>query len=202
MTRAVIVSSLARSMLTSSRRSTLPDMSGTSPHLASITLRLASGWAKRKSAPRAICSPPPKQMPWTAAMTGTGRVRQRKATSWARFAILPWGRSSNREAFKGFDITDLISSPAQKALPSPLRTTARTPGMLCSCRAASRIEVNMSMSSAFNLSGRFKHTVATPAESVETRTQPLEPLVLISLAPTSCATVDAHRPQQNPLRSP
>ena len=37
----------------------IPDMSGIRPHLASSTDHCASGVEKRKSAPRAICSPPP-----------------------------------------------------------------------------------------------------------------------------------------------
>jgi hypothetical protein len=32
----------------------------------------ASGAAMRMSAPSAICGPPPKQLPWIAAITGAG----------------------------------------------------------------------------------------------------------------------------------
>ena len=52
------------------------DMSGIRPHLTSITDSRASGVAIRMSAASAICSPPPKQLPWTAAITGTGSLSQ------------------------------------------------------------------------------------------------------------------------------
>ena len=52
------------------------DMSGISPHLISITDRRASGVAILMSAASAIWSPPPKQVPCTAAITGIGSAIQ------------------------------------------------------------------------------------------------------------------------------
>ena len=51
-------------------------MSGISPWTISIAERRVSGAAIRMSAPSAICSPPPKQAPCSAAITGTGSSRQ------------------------------------------------------------------------------------------------------------------------------
>ena len=57
-------------------------MSGMIPHLPSSTDQRESGVAKRKSAASAICSPPPRQWPCTAAITGTGTRRQAQHASW------------------------------------------------------------------------------------------------------------------------
>ena len=64
-------------------------MSGTRPHLTSMMLSLASGAAMRMSAPRAICMPPPKQLPWMAAITGTGTSIQSVAARWASWRACP-----------------------------------------------------------------------------------------------------------------
>jgi len=55
------------------------------------------------------------------------------------------------------------SSPAQKALPSPASTTARSPFIVLSSSPAAMIASNCSGSSAFILSGRLKRTQATPS---------------------------------------
>ncbi len=81
--RAVNVSSLATSMPTSRGSARVMPMSGIRPQRDSITDSVASGAAIRMSAPSAICRPPPKQLPWTAAITGTGTSLQPVATRWA-----------------------------------------------------------------------------------------------------------------------
>ncbi len=70
------VSSLATSLPTRRGSDCVIAMSGTRPHLISITAIRTSGAAIRMSAPSAICRPPPKQTPWTAAITGTGTSDQ------------------------------------------------------------------------------------------------------------------------------
>ena len=75
-TRPVNVRSLATSLGTSRGKVWLIDISGISPHLTSMTDRRESRVAILMSAPSAICSPPPRQLPWTAAITGTGSVTQ------------------------------------------------------------------------------------------------------------------------------
>jgi hypothetical protein len=92
--RAVKVNSLATSTPTSRGSARVIPMSGTSPQRASITDSVASGAAIRMSAPRAICRPPPKQLPWIAAITGTGTSPHPVETRWAKFAGSPSGRSS------------------------------------------------------------------------------------------------------------
>jgi hypothetical protein len=87
--------SLAVAIEVSSRSSTLPPMSGISPHLASMMLNRQVAVEKRKSHPRAICRPPPRHTPWTHAITGTGRVRHSQATLCAKFAMDPSGRRSS-----------------------------------------------------------------------------------------------------------
>ena len=59
-----------------------PAMSGMRPCLISMTDMRVSGATMRMSAPSAICRPPPKATPCTAAITGTGKVRQPQATCW------------------------------------------------------------------------------------------------------------------------
>eukprot|EP00967_Tisochrysis_lutea_P129099 scaffold221660_cov31-Tisochrysis_lutea.AAC.2 len=58
--------------------------------------------------------------------------------------------------------TFFTSSPAQKARPSPWRTTARTERSAASERAHEAIARNMCMSSELSLSGRHSRTVTTP----------------------------------------
>eukprot|EP00965_Chrysotila_dentata_P005931 194695-Pleurochrysis_carterae.AAC.4 len=94
-TRPVMVSSIATSFGTSSGSVTLALMSGIRPHLASITENLQSCEETRRSAPRAIWKPPPRQTPCTDAMTGAGMSRHRYPTSCARLEALPSGRCSS-----------------------------------------------------------------------------------------------------------
>ena len=113
-------------------------MSGTKPHLASITLMRVPGASRRTSAPRASCRPPPKATPCTAAITGTAKLRQPMATNCGLLAE-PCVRGNKRSCALAVpsDVCAMpakrpVSSPAQKALPSPYSTTARKPGVACS----------------------------------------------------------------------
>ena len=139
-------------------------MSGTRPHFISMTDMRESGATILTSAPLAICRPPPKHTPCTAAITGMGNWRQPMATAWNRLA-LPCVRSASFFAAPGESLSPapiaLISRPAQKALPSPDSTTTRTDLSTASVRCASTIPSNMSRSRAFILSARFKRTSAT-----------------------------------------
>ena len=76
MISAVMVRRLACAIPIWSASSRMPAMSGMRPHLPSRTDQRASGEVNRKSAPRAIWRPPPRQLPPTAAMTGTGSLLQ------------------------------------------------------------------------------------------------------------------------------
>src|SRR4051812_8825115 len=136
-------------------------MSGTSPHLASMTLRRASGAAMRTSAPRAICSPPPKTLPCSAAITGTGRSIQSVHTRCTTLPRCPSSRARTSSSDTGPVISDATSSPEQKLGPAPCRTTARTPGVAPTSAAASRMPSNIAPSRALCLSGRSRVTVAT-----------------------------------------
>jgi len=60
------------------------------------------------------------------------------------------------------DWNDEKSSPAQNDGPSPLSTTARSPGACFSDSPASFSAANMAPSSALRLSGRFRRTSAMP----------------------------------------
>ena len=83
-------------------------------------------------------------------MTGMGSCFQTKAGRWARFS----GRSSffNSEAVPDWDFREpsdieaklAISSPAQKPLPLPDRTTADTSSALARDSPASMMASNMS----------------------------------------------------------
>jgi len=73
-TRPVHVSSFATSKPTNLGNMSVPVMSGISPHRISSTDSWASGETRRRSAPSAICNPPPRPTPWTAAITGAGET--------------------------------------------------------------------------------------------------------------------------------
>ena len=137
-------------------------MSGTRPQRASMIDSDASGAAMRMSAPSAICIPPPKQLPWIAAMTGNGRSSQSVATRWARFALRgPLRSSRNSKPLGPSARIEAMSSPEQKLGPSPCSTTARTPGVARTSAAAAAMPSNIARSSALCLSGRLRVTVAT-----------------------------------------
>src|SRR5580692_11796298 len=122
------------------------------------------------SGPRATWKPPPKATPCTAAITGTGTSRQTQAAYCARLAT-PWLRaprpaSLTVERPRGPSAIWPklpMSSPAQKARPSPLSTTARTPFSVFSRSPAPTRASNMALSSAFILSTRTMRTSATPS---------------------------------------
>ena len=150
-------------------------MSGTMPHFASITEKRASGLANRTSAPSAICSPPPRQTPWTAAITGAGMRRQSHAASCAGLHAASAGvRLSSaapaRAALSGpSSANDLTSSPAQNASPAPWSTTARTERSSASVTAVSASAWNIFTSSPLRFFGRFSVTSATPDRAVRIR---------------------------------
>ena len=113
-------------------------MSGTRPHLTSSTDNRASGVANRMSAPSAIWSPPPRQWPWIAAITGTGSLEPA-----VRGALEPVRDRPAQRRHQVVDpgpvaITPATSRPEQKLGPSPCRTTARTPGSRATRSAAAR----------------------------------------------------------------
>ena len=164
---AVIVSRLAVSMPTSSARLRTPDMSGMIPHLPSSTDQVESGDAMRKSAASAIWSPPPRQWPCTAAMTGTGSRRQAQQASW-NVLVPRHGRGTNAAATRrGSAITVAKSRPAQKASPSPSSTTARTDLSARRVRAVATSCSRVSSVSAFIFSGRLSRTRAIPRSVVQ-----------------------------------
>jgi hypothetical protein len=113
----------------------------------------------RMSAPRAICRPPPKTLPCSAAITGTGRSIQSVAMRWAMFARPV--RSSSISSEIGPDMSDAMSRPEQKLGPSPCSTTTRTPGVAATSSAAASSPSNMAPSRALCFSGRVIVTVAT-----------------------------------------
>src|SRR4051794_35507277 len=168
-------------MLTSRGSVEVMPMSGTSPQRLSITLSFASGAAMRMSAPSAICRPPPKQLPCTAAMTGIGRSIQSVHARWARFARWPL-RCAMSSSETGPLISEAMSRPEQKLLPLPCSTTARTPGVPATSSAAARMPSNIAPSSALCLSGRFSETTATwSSTSMRTRgsSMPRDPTCLL-----------------------
>ena len=107
-------------------------MSGIRPHLTSITESRASGATMRRSAPRAICRPPPSALPWIAAITGTSSSAHTHAARWpvARAGPSVGGSCADADSRSPFAIArnEPKSRPAQKSGPSPERTTTRTAG--------------------------------------------------------------------------
>jgi len=142
-------------------------MSGTRPHLISSTDILASGATMRMSAPSAICRPPPRALPVTAAMTGTGiSVQTYAARCPVARAGPPPGGSSTRALSRSpsrIAANEPKSRPAQKSGPSPDSTTARAPGSDLSRSPAVTRPANIAPSRALRFSGRFSRTSATPS---------------------------------------
>src|SRR5580658_5678413 len=124
------------------------------------------------SAPRQTWKPPPNATPCTAAITGTGSSRHTQQAYCARLAG-PWLRAPRPASFpatvdcpRGPSVMRPklpMSSPAQKARPSPESTTARTPFSVISRSPAPTRPSNMALSRAFILSARFGRTSATPS---------------------------------------
>ena len=149
-------------------------MSGTRPHLISSTDILASGATMRMSAPRAICRPPPRALPVTAAMTGTPISVQTYAARCPVARAGPaLGGSSTRALSRSpsrIAANEPKSRPAQKSGPSPDSTTARTAGSDLSRSPAMTSPANIAPSRALRFSGRFRRTSATPSTiSIVTR---------------------------------
>src|SRR3990167_10949312 len=122
------------------------------------------------SAAAMIWLPAPKATPWTAAITGTGSSRQPQAAYWALFAI-PLVRSARPPpALLAPGSRSLLrlerSSPAQKARPSPDRTTTRRPAIAFNASTASAKASHIAGSSAFILSARIIRTSAIPPSSM------------------------------------
>ena len=133
------------------------------------------------SAPRMSWKPPPKATPCTAAITGTGISRHTRTAYCARLET-PWVRFSRRPPPSAGELPSdeplailpklPMSSPAQKARPSPEITTQRTSGFAASASPVSMRAVNIASSSAFILSERVRRTSATPL-SMETEMRSL-----------------------------
>ena len=121
-------------------------MSGTRPQCTSRTDSCVSGWTMRMSAPRAICRPPPRAWPCTAAITGTGSSCHTQQTCWPRWVMPPGviapglpSPPTGRSSPPAIAANDEKSRPAQNDAPSPDSTTARTPGSDFSRSPASAI---------------------------------------------------------------
>ena len=162
-------------------------MSGMRPHLTSITESRASGATMRRSAPSAICRPPPSALPWIAAITGTSSSAHTHAARWpvARAGPSDGGSCADAESRSPFAIArnEPKSRPAQKSGPSPESTTTRTAGSAFSCSPVWTRPSNMAGSSALRFSGRASRTSATPSV-ISTRTRS-------SLMPASPASITA-----------
>ena len=142
-------------------------MSGTNPQRISITAQRVSGWIIRISAPDMMFRPPPNATPCTAAITGTGSVRQPQAAC-CGILVSPCVRAIRSIGLSLLAKLDR-SNPAQKALPSPDTTTTRKLSCFESESMASQIASNMAGSKAFILSARVRVTWAMCADtSIET----------------------------------
>src|ERR1700722_3450834 len=94
-----------------------------------------------------------------AAITGTGSERQPQAAFWNTLAM-PQARSSSTPNDGSLPAIAARSRPAQNARPLPDSTTTRTSSRLASSADASLSPLNMSLSRALSLSGRFSLTSA------------------------------------------
>ena len=102
----------------------------------------------RRSQRTASSAPPPKALPLTAAMMGTGKETNRStALRMSSMAASMGWRSPFSSAWAilaTMGLSGLTSNPAQKASdPPPVTTTARGSGGFASSRAAASICANM-----------------------------------------------------------
>ena len=136
----------------------MPPIPGKMPRVISGTAKTAVSLATMKSERIASSRPPPMANPSTAAITGTGQWRRRKAicsniSCWANHvsSVIP--------------CRSLRSAPTEKALcPAPVRTTARTVLSQKSASKQARRSSHMAVFMAFRTSGRLSSTV-TPKPS-------------------------------------
>ena len=120
------------------------------------------------SAPRAICIPPPRAWPWTAAITGTGSSCHTQATCWPRWVIRRRWHAGVAVGRHGVGSPPAIawkdekSSPAQNDAPSPGQHHGAQAGFGLQPLAGVGNPANIGPSSALRLSGRLSRTSATP----------------------------------------
>ncbi len=133
-------------------------MSGTSPQCVSRIAKRVPGAAMRMSAPDMIWKPPPSATPWTAAITGIGRLRQPIETCCTKLAPFQ-GRSVRSRPEPPVAMLPM-SSPAQKPRPSPDRTATRTSCIAASSSIAATMPSNIAGSIAFIFSARVRRTSA------------------------------------------
>src|ERR1700733_3908054 len=104
-----------------------------------------------------------------AAITGTGSDRQPQDAFWNTLAM-PWARSLRTPNDGSLPAIAPRSRPAQNARPLPDSTTTRTSPRVARAADASLSALNMWLSSALSLSGRFSLTSAiASATLMETR---------------------------------
>src|SRR3954451_19963636 len=128
-------------------------------------MKRAEAAARRTSQTSASCVPAPVATPLTAATVGFSR----RSSSVIRLVRrwLSWRNSRGSQSRSNRD----RSPPAEKALPSPVRISARTPGSSAAASKASRSFAASSPSIALRRSGRASVTVRTPS-SVSVRSMP------------------------------
>jgi len=100
--------------------------------------------------------PPPKVVPFKALIQGLG-----KSSILPNIACICAERRSPSSALGMPEIT-LMSAPATKALPSPVKTTARTSWSAARRSMIASSSVPTSRFKALSFSGRLMTTVATP----------------------------------------
>src|SRR5262245_16487174 len=157
----------------------VPPAPGMTPRRTSVNPISAVSAAIRMSHASASSSPPPNAAPLIAAITG----RRNAAT-----AFISRLSSSRNPHVCSSDIVrrSFRSAPAEKALPAPVTTTART-SLPCFTSAASCPNTPASSAtspfdSALAASGRFSVTKAVFARR-SSRTNPVEPSVAVGIRP-------------------
>jgi hypothetical protein len=140
----------------------MPPPSGTMPRWMYDQLKLAPSLQITKSQARAVSAPSPDAAPFTAAITGLGQVCSR---AWVRctrcWRCQPLKPTSPAGAFMRLSMP-AMSPPAQKALPAPVSTTARTARSAPMRSSASMNSLRIASLIALRLSGRLKARVAMP----------------------------------------
>src|SRR5690625_2828636 len=124
--------------------------------------RRAPSAAMRRSHASATSRPPPKAKPFTAAIVGTGSAARALRTSWPeRAASRPANASLPRR------VNSLMSAPATKARPEPVRMSAFTASAPATTSSASPNSSIRSAFSALRTSGRSKVMVAMPSSTAK-----------------------------------
>ena len=173
-------------------RRCVPPAPGTRPSITSgspIDV-FGSSEATRYRHARASSVPPPRQVPWIAATTGTRQPSSRSKIAW------PARESASPSSAEPMRVKSLMSAPAMKLSGLPLRTTiARTDASSSTSESSRSNSAIRPLPSVLSFSpGTSRVSTRTPS-SPFSRVKALASLTLIAPGPSRSPCPPARRPR-------